>query len=318
MKKLLSALVLALVLTGCAAKPAPAEPETTPTAAPVEEQIEISILGPSGAPSLPLIPAFKDGMDVTIVEGPDVLQAAFVNPEPQYDVIVAPSNLGAKLAAAGKSTYKMEAVLTWGNLYLVAASEEALQNPVQFAAFGEQAVPGMVLSRILEEKGMNPEITWYPSVAEVQGALLSGQADVALMAEPAATATLAKAKEKDLNFSVVMDLQKEWAVLTETEGYPQAALFVRDDLDEQKEEAVERMIENMEAYIEKVQNDPALIEEDINAITPEVLGVPNGKIISKVWTRMNVRVEDAEDVEDELEAFLKMFGIEDLSDIIND
>ena len=318
MKKLLSALVLALVLTGCTAKPEPVEPEVTATPEPVEELADISILGPSGAPSLPLIPALKEGMDVTIVEGPDVLQAAFVNPEPQYDVIVAPSNLGAKLASAGKTTYTMESVLTWGNLYLVATSEEALQNPVQFAAFGEQAVPGMVLNEVLKANAMDPEITWYPSVGEVQGALLSGKADVALMAEPAVTATMAKAKEKDMELKVVMDLQKEWAKVSGTEGYPQAALFVRSDLDHDKDEAVEALVENMEAYIEAAQADPAMIEADINAITPEVLGVPNGKIISKVWPKMNIRIVDADDVEDELLAFLKLFGIEDLSNVIDD
>ena len=318
MKKLLGALVLALVLTGCAAKPAPVEPEVTPTPEPVEELTDISILGPSGAPSLPLIPALKDGMDVTIVEGPDVLQSAFVNPEPQYDVIIAPSNLGAKLASNGKTTYRMESVLTWGNLYLVATSEEALNNPDQFAAFGEQAVPGMVLNQILKANNMEPEITWYPSVGEVQGAVLSGKADVALMAEPAVTATMGKAKEKNIELKVVMDLQKEWAKMTDTEGYPQAALFVRSDLEEDKEAAVEALIESMEAYAETAQADPALIEADITAITPEVLGVPNGKIISKVWPKMNIRITEAEDVQNELLAFLKLFGIEDLTNIIED
>ena len=47
--------------------------------------------------------------------------------------------------------------------------------------------------------------TWYASVAEVQGAMLAGKADVALMAEPAATATIAKAKEKGQELKIVMD-----------------------------------------------------------------------------------------------------------------
>ncbi|MFR0980986.1 MAG: hypothetical protein ACLSFJ_16270, partial [Holdemania filiformis] len=246
MKKWLCFLSVLALTAGCAANPKTPEtiPETSPEPTAETTPVSLSILGPTGAPALALIAPMKAGQDVTLVDGTDVLQAAFVNPNPEYDVIVAPSNLGAKLAANGKTTYRMESVLTWGNLYLVAADEAALENPGVFAAFGEGAVPGKVLETVLQANPVTPEITWYASVAEVQGAMLAGKADVALMAEPAATATIAKAKENGQELKIVMDLQEQWKTATGTQGYPQAALFVRQDLPEEKKAAVETMLQS--------------------------------------------------------------------------
>ena len=60
----------------------------------------------------------------------------------------------------------------------------------------------------LDVKSIKPEITYFASVNEVQQQLLSKKANVGLMAEPAATATIAKAKEKGITLKVLKDLQK--------------------------------------------------------------------------------------------------------------
>ena len=68
----------------------------------------LSILTPTGAPAVAMIPAMlEESYTVATVDGTEVLQAAFVNPAHEYAVIVAPSNLGGKVASAGKTTYKM-------------------------------------------------------------------------------------------------------------------------------------------------------------------------------------------------------------------
>ena len=45
-----------------------------------------------------------------------------------------------------------------------------------------------------------------------------------MLAEPLASATIAKAKQSGMNLSVLVDLQKEYG----TQGYPQAAMFVKE------------------------------------------------------------------------------------------
>ena len=318
MKKWLCLLSVLLLAAGCAANPK--APETTPEATPEPtaqaESVTLSILGPTGAPALALIAPVKNGHDVTFVDGTDVLQAAFVNPNPEYDVLVAPSNLGAKLAANGKTTYRMESVITWGNLYLVAAEESALEQDGVFAAFGEGAVPGKVLETVLEKHPVTPEITWYASVAEVQGAVLAGKADVALMAEPAATATMAKAKENGQELKIILDLQEQWNAVTGTQGYPQAALFVRQDLPQERQAAVETLLQSIEDYLNQAQQDPSAVEQDIETIGAQTLGMPSGAVIAKTWPRMNLRLVAAEDVKPELTSFLNLFEVTDIESIL--
>lgn len=311
MKKLLILLSVMLLTAGCATK-APG-PEATPEVTP--DTISLSILGPTGAPALALISAMKDGQDVTLVDGTDVIQAAFVNPNPEYDVIVAPSNLGAKLAAAGKTSYRMQSVVTWGNLYLVAASESVLDEPGTFAAFGEGAVPGKILETVLQDRPVTPEIAWYSSVGEVQGAVLAGKAELALMAEPAATAAIAKAKENGNELKIVMDLQQQWQQATQTDGYPQAALFVRQGLDEAHQAAVTQLLEAMDSYLQAAQADPTAVEADIETLGAQTLGVPGGAVIAEAWPRMNLKRVEAKSVKAELEAFLKLFEITDIDNI---
>ena len=314
MKKIGMLLLAALLVAGCSTASPAADP--TPSSQPSSEPVTLKILGPTGAPALSLIGAMQQGQDVTLVDGTDVLQAAFVNPTPEYDVIVAPSNLGAKLAEAGNSTYKMKAVVTWGNLYLVAASEQALQQEGIFAAFGENAVPGKVLSTVMDIPALNQELVWYNSVAEVQAAMLAGQAQVALMAEPAATATISKAAENGVQLQIVMDLQQQWQQVTQTEGYPQAALFVRGDLDDAKAAAVDTLLDQMRDYLAQAASDGEKIQQDVEAIGAQTLGVPSGAIIARTWPRMNLNIVSASEVRPELEAFLNLFGVTDINAVI--
>ena len=144
----------------------------------------------------------------------------------------------------------------------------------------------------------------------------AGKADVALMAEPAATATIAKAKENGQELKIVMDLQEQWKTATGTQGYPQAALFVRQDLPEEKKAAVETMLQSMRDYLVQAEQDSSIVEADIETLDAQTLGVPGGAVIAKTWTRMNLNIVDAQEVQSELESFLTLFGITELAGIL--
>ena len=192
MNKFTKALLAVLLLAGCSTADDPAE--ETPDE-PAAEKTDLKILAPSGAPSVALLGAFEDGFEITTVDGPDALQAAFVSPEAEYDVIVAPTNLGVKLIQAGKAQYKLYDVLVWGNLYMIGTSADILeQEDARIAAFGEAAVSGLVFKKEFPE--LAEKTIWYPSVADARAALLGGSVDATLIAEPAATATIAAGKEK--------------------------------------------------------------------------------------------------------------------------
>ena len=77
----LSALSFAL-LAGCSSAPSAATPTVSPDSETVSVPEGLKILSPSGAPSYALVPLAKEGnQELTIVDGSDALQAAFVNPD---------------------------------------------------------------------------------------------------------------------------------------------------------------------------------------------------------------------------------------------
>ena len=107
------------------------------------EKEAVSILCPSGAPALAMLGA---GLveNVTIdYANTDVLQAELSKEDGEYDIIVAPLNLGAKMYE-NNPVYQLESVLTWGNLYVVGVEGTDLNN-ASIASFGEKAVPQLSL-----------------------------------------------------------------------------------------------------------------------------------------------------------------------------
>lgn len=268
----------------------------------------VKIMAPMGATALSILGLYEDeNISIDTVDGSDVLSAEF-NKKDGYDVIIAPINLGAKIISSGKSEYVLDRVVTWGNLYVVGTGEEAFSTEGVFAAFGEETVPQKVLMNSLDIETMQASITYFSSVNDVQAQLLSGKANVGLLAEPAATATIAKAKEKGIDLKILKDIQNEYQnkQQTQSKGYPQAALFVRKD-----------RVNTVTPYIEKAMNfanetvlqDENAIMDAIEKATIEKLGVPSAEISQKTWARQNIKFVKANTVKDEIHTFLSQFNI---------
>lgn len=256
----------------------------------------ISILAPQGAPALATLPfADQETVSVDYVSGSDPLSAELIKNDSAYDVIIAPINLGTKLIEKDNTPYRLAAVITWGNLYIV--GEADYQNGDAFAAFGEAAVPGKILTHYADIK----EVTYFNSVQDVQTQLLSGKAKAGLLAEPAATATIAKAKEKGKTLTVLQDLQEKETVDGQ-KGYPQAAVFVKD---REKSEAV---LKHIEQFLNEAA-DEEQISAWIEQLGVEQLGIPNAKIALSTWERQNLKYADANTVKNDIVEFLKLFQI---------
>lgn len=302
MKKIIVVLLTALlVCTGC----------STSKPNEIKDISELKVLSPSGAPALALLDVVND--NVNIVDGSEPLQAAFVNPNPEYELIIAPTNLGTKLASVDNTEYRLLAVVTWGNLYVVGTDESDLTSSDQvFAAFGEVAVPGIIFNDLNNELNIQNEIVYYPSVTEAQASLLSNNANSALLAEPAATATIAKAKQNGLDLSVSYDIQEIWKDKYGSEGYPQASIFVLESYYNENKETIENFVskisESVEFYSED-SNSEVLINK-LNEVGVETFGLPSAEIVSKTISKMNLNIVYANDCEQELKDFLQLFNIE--------
>lgn len=293
MKRLLL-IVLSLVLfVGCQSKPL--------------EWENLTILSPKGAPALSLVPLLDEAKDqIEFVDGTDVISAELIKGE--QDMIIAPVNLGAALSKKGENQYRLYAVVTWGNLYLVGPSNTDI-SAENIAIFGEQAVPGLVYKHIL-----NQSYEAFASVTDVQGQLLAGQYKVGLLAEPLVTATIAKAKGLNpaLELSILSDLQQLWSDKTGQDNYPQAAIFVKADLSEDKQAQIDARLEKMKAYNEAINQNPSQLETDVTEERMDQLGVPAAKILVSAWERMNIDVQAIADVKASVEVFLELFKLNGL------
>ena len=176
-----------------------------------DESDTANILCPVGAPSLAFVSEYENITEngkIDFVDGSDQLVAELSKDNSEYDIIVAPINLGAKLIASDQSDYRIQAVITWGNLYLVGTSKEALSQTGELALFGEGAVPQLIVEATNIETSLTP--TYYQSATLVQQQLLAGNVQVGLLAEPLASATIAKAKQSGLELSIITDLQESY------------------------------------------------------------------------------------------------------------
>lgn len=310
--KLLVSIVLALSLVGCNTS----DVKQTSSAAPTDdanasEIVKLKVLAPKGATALPFAKIMADGThDVTTVDGADLLQSSLVSPNSEYDVIVAPTNLGVKLISANKSNYRLLDVLTWGNLYLVAKNGVELTDGSDIALFGENAVVGLVFEDLFGEMNLNK--TYYNSVQDAQIALLSGNTQIALLAQPAASAAIAKAKENGKELSIIGNIQELWEAKY-GDSYPQASIFVSTDAIDNKLDSVISLIDDISSFVEEANNDTQVIANYVDTVKPENLGVPNANIAMMTWDSLNIKLVRGFEVIDQLNNFLKLFNVEDAS-----
>lgn len=307
MKWMKGLLLTLLLLAGCANR---GSNETVQ-----KDQEPLMILAPSGAPALALLPLYGN-YDIETVQGSDVITAELARTDSMYDVIVAPINTGTKLLAEEKSSYALNAVLTWGNLYLVGTSPDALQESGVLAAFGEAAVPGMILKNTIDPDTLPLQVTYYNAVNEVQAALLAQKANVGLMAEPAASATIAKGKENGIDLQIIADLQTmylETHEMTNSYGYPQAALFIKEG----REEACKELIEQLDTFSNQSAKDRQTLKKMLEEADMEMIGMPNASIALATWERQNIHYVPAKDLKEDLSSFLALFQITYSEDMLS-
>lgn len=301
MKKIITLLLVLLVITGCSKN------ETIDSTVDIEETV-ISVVTPSGAPTLSLLEyADNNNFDIDVVDGSEVLQAEFVKKE--ADMIVAPINLGVKLSES-TGNYKLAAVLTWGNLYLVSSKEDF--NEGEVAAFGEASVPGKVIGYLNDEL-KDYEFIWFGAVNEVSSAFLTGEYDAAIIAEPYLSMTKSKAKNTVYD---IINLQDLYSKKSGYESYPQSALFINTDAIEKKKDAINKyLIELKDSIVLFNEKIDELIQK-IDNVDMEKLGFANPDLIKKAYTKMAIKFVKADECQDQINDFLKLYGMEATNEII--
>jgi len=294
MRKIVVLILCGLLLIGCSPK----------------SEYCITVLAPKGAPSIALANSFSSTSSVRTVDGAEVLQASLINPNPEYDIIIAPINLGCKLIQNGKSKYRLYGVLTWGNLYIVGKKAASFDSLI---SFGQGGVTEKVFNVIKDEIGYSGEVTYYSSVSEVASLIINTDVKCGVVAEP----VLSKILQANKDVEIMFDIQKEYENVTGYSNYPQAAIFVYEENYKNNEKDIKQFIDNISLYLK--DNDAKTILEDLNALEKQyqdLIGINLQSLTSDSISRCNLNYQNATDVKDEIERFLKMFGIESINDCL--
>lgn len=291
MKKFLSlVLSLALALSLCAV----ASAERT-----------LTLVAPAGAPALSVATLAAEKPDSYTFVAADTIAAAFAANE--ADFVIAPVNAGAKLFKAGKSTYRLAAVISWGNLYIAAQKPELKAedlNGQKITLFGEDTINASVVLYALKENGIEPaEVAYLAGAADTQSLLLSDAEAIVVTAEPALTA--ASMKNDQIGAVAVNDLLKQ---ATGDDGYVQAGLFVKAETLEQDADAVKACLDLIAGSAARCTEDPEAVAEA--AVTLEIL--PNAKVALKAIPGCAIRFVPAAEARERVEKTaaidLKQFG----------
>lgn len=213
---------------------------------------KISILTPDGTPTLALAEFYSDHKDdysvFDIKGGSDPLLSAFTTQS--YDVIVAPTSLGAKMYSANQN-YVLYETIVWGNLYLASKSEITSLNDLEnksVTLFSKNSTPDIVLRALIEENGIEGvTYNYVDDVAASNAALLAGQAEIIVSAQPSLTSL----SEKHQLYTI--DLQKEWGKITSSSSYPQASIFVKKSLGKTIDNTLKKLVN----AVNYAKNNPA-------------------------------------------------------------
>lgn len=255
---------------------------------------ELKISAPGGAPALALaVLAAENPENYTFVAA-EAITAEFASQE--ADFIIAPLNAGAKLYKMGKSTYRLGAVVSWGNLYFASQRESFTPedlNGADVMLFGENTINASVALYALKENGIEPaSVTYLAGAANTQSLLLSDENAIVLTAEPALTA--AKLKNDRITGYALNDLYR---AATGDDGFPQAGLFIRAETIEKNPEAVKAYLKLVEEAAGKCTSDPDAVAEAAAAL--EIL--PNAKVAKTALPNCAIRYLSAADAREQIE-----------------
>lgn len=245
---MIAAAAVALTVVGCGSKPA---------------DINVAVIkGPTGVGMVSLMDSAANGKasnnyTFSVASAPTEVVPKIATGE--VDIAAVPTNVAATLYKKTDGNVKMLAVNTLGVLHILEKGETInsfadLKGKTLYTS-GQGSNPEYILRYLLEKNGLDPDkdlkIEFVASNDELTAALVSGKAEVAMIAEPAATTVLKKAE----GFRRALDVSDEWDKVSET-PLMMGCVVVRADFLAEHEDAVKSFLKEYEKSI-KACNDVA-------------------------------------------------------------
>lgn len=239
-----------------------------------------------------------------LMGSPDDLVGKIVNGE--VDIAAVPTNLALTLYNKTQGAVQLAAVNTLGVLYVVENGDTVqsvadLKGKTVYTS-GKGASPDFVFRYILEKNGLVPDqdviLDYKLEHADLAAAVVSGDANIALLPQPFVTTTLLKNEST----RVALDITKEWGAVTDNQELAMGVIIVQKAFAEAHPEALVSFLSEYQQSVEFVNSDvdaaAALIEKY------EIL--PNAAIAKKAIPLCNIVYMDASEAKPFLESYYQI------------
>lgn len=255
MKKLLAiilTLTLVFAFAGCASNK-----DVVSSAPEVYTAVDMSVAcmtGPTGIGMAKLMADAEakttaNNYSFTVATAATDITGKFLNGE--INIASVPTNVAATLYNKSEGKVRMLAVNTYGVLSILEKGDTIksvadLKGKTVYST-GKGQNPEFILKYILTENGIDPEkdVTInFVSSEDLVAKLISGEAEVAMAPEPAATTVMVKNQE----LNRVLSINDEWAKVSDTK-LMMGCVIALDSYIEANPKAVEKFLEEYEASI---------------------------------------------------------------------
>lgn len=272
--------------------------------APDDTKIRIGVLsGPTAMGALKLWNDNDPRYEFTLYTSPDLILPDIT--AGKLDIAALPTNNAAAFYNANGKDTRVIALNTLGVLYLLDATGtvKSLSDLAGKTVYVPNAGsnPEYIVRHILEKNNINATVeTSIVQPAAIQQELLKGTIEIAVLPQPAATATVVNAKtNKNMDISM-SDLSAEWNKI-ETTPIAQGCLLASAEFCEEHPRALKDFLEKYEASVSYMNN-----AENLDAAADLVVAkgiLPKAAIAKKALPQCAITYMDGADMKETLEAF---------------
>jgi ABC-type nitrate/sulfonate/bicarbonate transport system substrate-binding protein len=272
---------------------------------------EVSIIVPYGSPYLAIGGLIEvENLKIEAVNGAQNLQTTLVSGS--HDIVIAPINLGAKLFNGGKSNYKIAAVLTLNNTYIITREENKLESiedleNEKVLGFGQTGIPGSILTKLYNENSFldinNVDFTFASSSA-VYSVFSGGSSDAkyALMSEPEISKLVLNdnIKVKTLDLSKLLDI-----------NVVQACVYINPNSEN---------LEEVEKVLSMIKDNVSFLNDNPNEYADKILSLDRtfnetGKeVLIRSIPLTNIVYKEAMEYKNEINNILSILGVKNPDD----
>lgn len=301
---LITVVAMLLCFAGCGKEATSSEPAAEEYTA--VDMTVACLKGPTGVGMAKLMQDSEDGKAAnnytfTVAASPDEISGKIVSGE--LNIASVPTNLAVKLFNKTEGKIQMLAVNTLGVLSFIAQDDSIksladLKGKTVYST-GEGSNPEYILRYILKENGLENDVNiqFVASNDELLAALISGNAEVAMVPEPAATTVLTK----KATLKRVISVNDEWEKVSDSKLMMGCVVALASYVKENTA-AVEKFLEEYKSSIEYANSS---VDEAAELCAKYEI-VPAAPIAKAAIPNCNLTYVDKTDMKKSIEGYFKV------------